>query len=172
MDGLKEEISRYKGDAEQLPAIQKELDKLKEAAKDGGKNPFEVKYNALKEEFAEYKKNTEAKETKSKKESAYRALLKEAGVSEKRLESVLKVSDVDGLEFDEDGKVKNHDDLIKGIKAEWDDFIQTKTQTGAQTATPPAGNGKVYKSKDEIMAIRDASARQKAIADNHELFGF
>lgn len=172
VDGLKEEISKYKGDAEQLPAVQKELDKLKEAAKDGGKNPFEVKYNALKEEFAEYKKEQTAKETKSKKETAYKAILKEAGISEKRISSVLKVSDVDGLEFDENGKVKNHDDLLKNIKEEWADFIVTTTQTGAHTATPPAGTGKTYKSKDEILQIKDITERQKAIADNHEMFGF
>ena len=172
VNGLKDEAAKYKADAEKLPDVQKELDKLKEAAKDGGKNPFEVKYNAIKEEFAQYKKNAEAKEAKSKKETAYKALLKEAGISEKRIDSVLKVSDVDGLEFADDGKVKNHEDLLKNIKEEWADFIVTTTQTGAHTATPPAGNGRTYKSKEEIMQIKDTGERQKAIAENHTLFGF
>ena len=36
----------------------------------------------------------------------------------------------------------------------------------------PTGSGKTYKSKDEIMAIKNTNERQKAIAENHEMFGF
>lgn len=144
VNGLKDEAAKYKGDAEKLPEVQKELDKLKEAAKDGGKNPFEVKYNALKEEFEAYKGEIAAKEAKGRKDAAYKALLKEAGVSEKRIEAVLRVSDVDSLEFDDGGKVKNHDDLITGIKGEWADFIETKDTVGASTPTPPSPSSTDY----------------------------
>lgn len=170
VDGLKDEIAKYKGDAEKLPTVQKELDKMKEANKDG-KNPFEVKYNALKEEYAEYKKGIEAKETKSKKESAYRELLKEAGVSEKRIDSVLRVSNVDGLEFGDDGKVKDRASLVKNIKDEWADFIVTEETKGAQTSKPPANTGgkkltreDIYKTDEKGRFIMDASERQKALA--------
>lgn len=170
VNGLKEDIDKYKGDAEKLPGIQKELDKLKEeAAKDDGKNPYQVKYEALKEEFAEYKKGITEKETKAQKETAYRQLLEEAGVSEKRISAVLKVSDIDGLEL-EDGKVKNHNDLLKSIKEEWSDFITTESKTGAQTATPPTSKGSSLKSRAEIYArdesgrfVMDAAQRQAAL---------
>ena len=173
VNGLKEEIEKYKVDAEKLPAVSKELKELKDAAAESdGKNPYKVKYDALKEEYAEYKKGVTAKETKQKKDAAYKALLKEAGVSEKRIDAVLKVSDIDSLEFDDEGKVKNHDDLIKGIKEEWSDFIVKETKAGAETSTPPSGTGKTYKTKEEIFAIKDTAERQKAISENHELFGF
>lgn len=170
VDGLKDEIAKYKGDAEKLPGVQKELEKLQEAAKDGGKNAYEVKYNALKEEYAEYKKTVTEKETKARKNSAYRALLKEAGVSDKRIDAVLKVSDVDGIEFDENGDVKDKDSLISGIKEEWEDFITTTRQEGAKTSTPPDNAGKklsredIYKTDDKGRFVMDANERQKALA--------
>lgn len=172
VDALKEQRDAYKADAEKLPAVQKELDDLKAAAEKGDKDPYKVKYEALKEDFDKFKSEQKEKETHAKKESAYRALLEEAGISEKRIASVLKVSDVDAIEFAEDGKVKDADTLKASIKKEWEDFIVTKDTQGAPTATPPAGSGKTYKSKDEIMAIKDVKERQDAIAENHELFGF
>lgn len=173
VNGLKDEIEKYKSDAEKLPAVTKERDDLKKASEEtDGKNPYKVKYDALKEDFAKYKQDIEAKESKAKKDSAYKALLKEAGVSEKRIDAILRVSDVDALELEADGQVKNHDDMVKTIKSEWSDFIVSEGKGGANTATPPAGNGKTFKSKDEIFAIKDTAERQKAISENHEMFGF
>lgn len=138
VNGLKDEAAKFKGDAEKLPEVQKELDKLKEAAKEsGGKNPYEVKYNAIKEEFDAYKAEQTAKETRMAKEKAYRALLKSAGVSEKRIDSVLRVTDLDGMELDGDG-FKDSDKITETIKAEWSDFIQTTQTKGADTPNPPS----------------------------------
>jgi len=170
---IKAERDQYKEDAERLPAVQKELDTLKAAAEKDGKDPYKVKYEALKEEFDTYKTEQTAKETKAAKSNAYRALLKEAGIADKRIEAVLKVSDIDSVELDKDGKIKGADKLTESIKTEWADFIISTDTHGANTATPPANNGgKKYATKDEIMAIKDATERQKAIAENHELFGY
>lgn len=173
VDALKHERDSYKADAEKLPEVQKELNSIKEqAAKNDGKNPFEVKYNAIKEEFENYKKEQTAKETKVKKADAYKALLKEAGVSEKRIDAVLRVSDIDGLKLDKDGAVEGKDALLESIKKDWSDFIVTQGTQGAKTPNPPAnGGGKTYKSKEEIYAIKDTAERQKAIYENRELFG-
>jgi hypothetical protein len=172
VNALKEQRDSYKADAEKLPTVQKELDDMKAAAEKNGKDAYKVKYDALKEDFDKFKADLKEKEKHARKEDAYRALLEEVGISEKRIKSVLKVSDVDSVEFDDDGKVKDADALKKSISEEWADFIVQKETTGARTATPPAGSGKVYKSKDEIMAIKDTQERQKAIAENHEMFGF
>ena len=74
--------------------------------------------------------------------------------------------------LDDEGKFKNSADLVKTIKEEWSDFIVSEGKGGAPTATPPTGSGKSYKSKEEIYAIKDTAERQKAISENHELFGF
>lgn len=171
-DALKAERDKFKADAGKYAAAQAELDRIAaEAAKDGGKNPFEVKYNALKEEFDKHKAEVAAKETKAKKETAFRAILKAAGVSDKRIDAVLKVSDVDGIEFDSDGKVKGEDKLLEQVKKEWADFIPNTSQVGVPDKNPPAAGGKGV-TKEDIMKIADAGERQKAIAENHELFGF
>lgn len=139
VDALKEQRDTYKADAEQLPAVQKELDDLKKAAEElDGKNPYEVKYNALKEEFESFKEQQAAKETRAAKDNAFRNLLKEAGISEKRLEAVLRVSDVDSVELDETGAIKGADAMKESIRKEWSDFIVTESPKGAPTPTPPA----------------------------------
>lgn len=172
VNALKEQRDTYKADAEKLPAVQKELDDLKAAAEKNGEDAYKVKYDALKEDFDAFKAQQEEKEKHAKKADAYKALLQEVGISEKRIGSVLKVSDIDSIEFDDEGKVKEADTLKKTIGEEWADFIVKTDTKGVNTATPPAGSGKVYKSKDEIMAIKDTKERQNAIAENHEMFGF
>ena len=150
VDGLKNELAKVKEAAEKLPEVQKELDSLKKAVKEqDGKNPFEVKYNAIKEEYDNYKKTVESEKAKATKTDAYRALLKEAGVNEKRIEAVLKVSNVDGVELDKDGKIKDADKLIASVKTEWSDFIVTESTKGANPPTPPAGSPPDYDSMSD-----------------------
>lgn len=171
IEALKEERDNYKNDAEKLAKVQKELDRMKEdAAKDDGKNPYKVKYEAIKEEFEAYKKDVKDKETKATKEEAVRALLKECGISEKRLNAVVKVTDLDKYELDEEGKIKDAEDHKKALKEEWSDFIPTEGTKGASTSTPPTNNGGGM-TKSDILAIKDTAERQKAMAEHHDLFG-
>lgn len=170
VNALKEQRDQYKKDAEALPGVQKELDDLKAAGSNG--DGFEEKYNSLKTEYDNYKKEQETKETRAKKESAYKALLREAGISEKRIDAVLRVSDVDDVELDESGKIKDSSKLTESIKKEWSDFIVTEGTKGADTSIPPVqGGGTTFKTKEEIMAIKDGTERRKAIAENPSLFG-
>lgn len=171
VEALKEERDGYKVQAEKVPAIQRELDGYKEnAEKNEGKNPYKVKYDALKEEFESFKKDITAKETKAAKTEAYRELLKKSGIIEKHIDKVLKVSDLDSIELDKDGKIKDVDKLRESIKNEWDDFIPKDMGTqGANTTTPPANTGGKM-TKEQIFAIKDTAERQKAMLENKELF--
>lgn len=145
VDALKEERDSYKDDAEKLPEVQKELDKAKqqieEAEKSDEKDKWKVKYDAIKEEYDNYKSGVDAEKSKQKKSDAYRELLKEAGVSEKRIPAVLRVTDLDKLEFDEEGKIKDSDKVKENIKTEWADFITKEQTQGANTQTPPTEQG-------------------------------
>ena len=169
VDGLKADVAKYKADAEALPEVQKQLEKAQADLEAGKKDSWKVKYEAIKEEFDGYKTEQTKKESHAAKEKAYRALLQEAGVSEKRLESVLKVSDVDSVELDDKGAIKGADKLTESIKSEWADFITTTQTRGAQTSNPPA-NGGTKLTKDEIFKIKDPVQRQNAIAENISLF--
>ena len=169
VDGLKAERDKYKTDAERLPAVESELKALKEKA--AGEDPYKDKYEKLKKEHDDYKKDVEAKALTAKQESAYKSLLKEIGIPEKRIDSVLKVSDISKVEFDDEGKIKEGDKLKESLKTEWADFIPTTKTEGAKTATPPANAGKTTMTKEQIRAIPDAAARQKAMLENPSLFG-
>lgn len=132
---------------------------------------WKTKYDALKEEFDTFKNDVSAKETKANRQNAYKELLKKAGVSEKRINSVLRVADIDNLEM-ENGKFKDAEKLVDGIKEEWADFIESTHTEGADVSNPPKKTGGQTMTKDEIMQIKDAGERQAAIAENHQLFGF
>ena len=168
VDGLKADVSKYKTDAEKLSDVQKELDELKAKGDDGWKE----KYDNLKGEFDKYKTDVQAKETHAAKEAAYRAILKDANLSEKGIEKAVKYAEWDKIELDADGKLKGANDHIKAVRDEWAEYVTTTTTTGAKTSTPPANNGgKTGKTKEEIMAIRDPAVRQAEIAKNPEVFG-
>lgn len=135
VDGLKEDINKYKADAEQLATVQKELDDLK-AAGDGG---YKEKYEKEKKAFEDFKTAQTEKETKQAKEKAYTEFLKSVGVSEKRIPSIIKVTDLNAVELEGD-KVKDAEKLTESVKTEWADFIETSNTNGANTNTPPANN--------------------------------
>ena len=170
-DTAKENAEKYRKDAEKLPGIQKELDKLKEDAAKGDPDAFKTKYEKLKADFDKYKGEQEEKEIFSKKSDAYRELLKAAGISEKRIDAVLRVSDIKGVELDEEGKIKDADKLTETVKNEWADFITSTHKKGADTSTPPSNTGGNKMTKEEIMNIKDAETRQQAMIENAELFG-
>ena len=177
VNALKEERDSLKADAKKADKLQKQIDDLNESMKNGERSPYKVKYEAkveefndLKKEFDDYKANVSAKELESKKSNAYKELLKESGVSEKRIDSVLRVTDLSKIELDNDGKIKDPDGLKKNIKEEWSDFIVTESKQGANVSNPPANTGGGKKSKEEIMAIKDTAARQQAMLENKELF--
>ena len=168
VDSLKADRDSYKEDAEKLKDVQKELDELKAKGDDGWKE----KHDALKVEFDQYKNDVQEKETKAAKEAAYRAVLKDANLSEKGIEKAIKYADWDKIELDADGKLKGANDHIKAVRDEWAEYVTTTTTTGAKTSTPPANNGgNTGKTKEEIMAIRDPAVRQAEIAKNPEAFG-
>ena len=170
VDALKADRDAYKEDAAKLAAVQKELDELKAKGDDG----YKAKYEAEKAAHDKLKSEITAKETKKAKTDAYRELLKASGIDEKRIEVVLRASapTIDGIELDADGKIKEADKYSADIKTEWGDFVVTQSTKGTNTTTPPANNGGTSTmTRADIMAIKDRSERQKAIAENPTLFG-
>ena len=172
VDSLKADRDSYKEDAEKLKDVQKELDDLKAKGDDGWKE----KHDRLKDEFDKYKTDVQAKETKAAKEAAYRAILKDANLSEKGIEKAIKYAEWDKIELGEDGKLKGANDHIKAVREEWAEYVTTTTTTGAKTSTPPANNGGSKLTKAEIYARDEhgryklsTAERQKALAENPEL---
>ena len=170
VDALKADRDAYKEDAGKLAAVQKELDELKAKGDDG----YKAKYEAEKAAHDALKADVAAKETKKAKTDAYRELLKGANIDEKRIATILRAEapTIDKIELDADGKIKNAEQYTESIKSDWADFIVTQSAKGANTATPPAHGGAAStKTKEDILKIKDAGERQKAIAENPTLFG-
>ena len=170
VDALKADRDAYKEDAAKLAAVQKELDELKAKGDDG----YKAKYEAEKAAHDALKADIAAKETKKAKTDAYRELLKGANIDEKRIATILRAEapTIDKIELDADGKIKNAEQYTQSIKSDWADFIVTQSAKGTNTATPPANGGAAStKTKEDILKIKDAGERQKAIAENPTLFG-
>lgn len=168
LDAVKADRDSYKEDAQKLTAVQKELDALKADKGESYKEKYEKEHKA----FEDFKNEQTAKETKAAKSKAYRELLKDAGVSDKRFDGIIKLTDLDGIELDADGKIKDADKHAETIKKEWADFIVSTQTTGTKTQNPPANNGgKTTMTRAEIMAIKDDAERYTKIAENPHLFG-
>ena len=169
---IKEERDKLREEAAKVPDLEKQVEDYKKAEANAEKDPYKVKYEAIKEEFEAFKSDIDNKATVAKKEATYRQLLKECGVAEKRIDAILKVTDIDAIEFDDKGELKDGEKLKEAIKTEWSDVIQKAGIEGAKTATPPSNNGsKTTMTREQIRAISDPTARQKAMMDNPSLFG-
>lgn len=133
--GLKDERDKFKADADKLPEVQRELETAKAAAKNSGDA------QKIQKEFDDYKAEVQAKETKSKKEAALRKVAKDAGLTEAGITKALKYSDYAAIELDDKGEIKTAKDLIKSLKEEWSEHLAKESSNGANTATPPGGDG-------------------------------
>lgn len=164
-NGLKDERDGYKADAEKATDLQKQLDDIANG------EDFKKKYEEEHQAFEDFKKKTASDAEAEKVRAAYRQLLTGEGISEKRLDAILKVTDLSGMKLDKDGNLENTGELKKAINEEWSAFKTTVTEKGA-VVEKPIQTGKATKTKEEIYAIKDTAERQRAIAENHELFGF
>ena len=172
-DGLKEQIKQYKADADKLGDVQKELDDLKSAG-DGG---YKSKYESEKAAHDELKANIAREKAYASKESAYRELLKAAGVKDKFIDTIIRAekSTIEGLKI-EDGKIEGSDTLTEAAKKNWGDFIVAQQVVNTRVENPPANTGGAKMTKAEIYAKDghgryklSTAERQKALAENPDL---
>lgn len=149
VEALREDISKYKPDAEKLKDIQKELDNMKKLDGAGWKakaEDWEKKYNDL------VSANT-AKEAKAAKESAARAYYESKGITGKALDIAMRGSgaEIEALEL-EDGKIKDAGALEALVKGDFSGLVGQTVTKGADVATPPAGNGEPVKDAPNTRA--------------------
>jgi len=162
--------SRYKAKLDEIDTLTTAKNDLEDklAAAEKWKGKFDDEHKA----FEKFKGETDAKAKRDSVVSAYRAVLKEAGIADKYLDTVIRATNFDNMKLGEDGKLEKADELKAAAEKDWADF-KAKSQTkGADVETPPAGVTPGKRTKQEILEIKDTAERQKAIAENHELFGF
>ena len=156
-----------------LDALHKETDELKDQldAEKTARTQAEKDRDAANGGKQAAEKAQTQKDTHAAKEAKFRELLKTAGVLDKYADRVVRLSgeDIDKLELDEKGEVKDAKKHADSLKADWSDFVGTTTTTGAKVDTPPTNAGSKM-TKEQIFAIKDAGERQAAIAANADLF--
>ena len=172
-DALKEKAQKYESTAQKLATVEKELNDLK-----AGGSDWEDRYNKEHEAFENYKKDIESKTEQESIKTAYKALLKDQNVSEKRIDTILKLTDFSEMKLTKDGKIANEEKVIEKIKEDWSDLISKQSEKGADVSTPPNGGGSKL-TRDDIYAKDEhgrykmsTSDRQKAISENPDLFGY
>lgn len=163
LDTAKRDATRYKADAEKLPGVQSELDDLKKG--DDWKGKYEKEHQA----FEDYKGQVARDAETAKVKAAYRSLLIEEKIGSQNIDDILAITDFSGMKLKDDGTLDGVDDLKQGITSKYGRFIVSTRQRGERVDNPPkGGNGRM--TKEEILGIKDTAARQKAIAENLDLF--
>lgn len=150
VDSLKEQRDQYKADAEKLTTVQAELDSLK-----GGED-WKAKYETEHKNFEAYKSSVATEKEMETKKSLYRQLLTDSKIDEKRLDAIIKVTDLASLKI-KDGKLENVEDLKKSIADEWAGFVVKDKVEGAGVDNPPEGDkgaGKCTPSRAAELANR------------------
>ena len=171
-DAIKAERDKYKEQAEKLPDVQEQLNKANSELEAAKKDDYKGKYESEKAAHDKLKSDIQTKEATEKRLKSFKEEAKKRGYSENAVSRFLDSKSYDPIEkikYDDEGNASNYDDVFKELDSKFTDYA-VKTGTLRHTpVTPPVG-GKVTRSKEEIMSITDTSARQKAIAENLNLF--
>ena len=145
---IKDELDEANSRASRVESLQEQVADLRgqlaaaDRASDEG-DGYRSKYEELKAEYDDFRTRTETAAARADREKAYRELLKDAGISERRLDFVTKYSTaaIDALELDESGRPKDAAGALDAIKKEWGDFISVSKTEGAAVPNPPDNDG-------------------------------
>lgn len=150
-------------------------EKLKNAETQNGENAkYKEQYENTKSEYEKYKGEIAAKEMKTAKEKAVREYYKSKGINDDNMSIAMRGSrsEIDAMELDEKGKIKDtkvFDELIKGDYAKLISHTEVK---GVQTQVlPPNATNKKVMTWEDIDKIKDVKERQQAMYENREALG-
>lgn len=157
----------------QLEAAQKSLAEAEQKIAEAEKADYKGKFEAEKAAREKLESDVAAKEEAAKKEAALTAAAKAKKYSDDAIALILdsKQDYASRIQFGEDGKPTNAGDILAEIAADRPALVPKTTATHHTPATPPANEGAGKPTKEEIMAIKNTADRQRAIAENPEVFG-
>lgn len=165
VDALKKQRDEALEKADKVPDLERQIGELKAAQPT---DDWEGKYSELLKEFEGYKTQMASEQAEREKAQLYRAMLREAGIDEKRIDPIMKVTDLAKISVS-DGAISDAETVMKAITDEWGGFIAQTSVQGASVEEPPSNVG-TKMTRDEIMGIKDTRERQQAIAENLDQF--
>lgn len=151
-----------------------ELTEAKEKAVDLTNYVEKSKYDELEEKLNDYddlvkfKEETSKRELNVKKTNAIMSMLKDNNANQKAIKLLAKEFDLENIEFDENGKIKNADELIKGVKETYADFF-TQEENGGASPKKPIENEPQTITKETFKKM-SLEERSKLATDNIELY--
>lgn len=155
-DKFEADAKNYKVEADKVPGLEKQISDAKSG------DDFEAKYKKEHQDFEDYKKQIAAQEQTAKVKAAYRKLLLDEKINEKRVDSVLKLTDFSEMKLDKDGNLENLDALKENIGKEWGEFKITQRERKQTVATPPE-NGNQGGTEGRARELYMNRMRQKGI---------
>lgn len=164
---LEGQIKTYKADAEKLADVQKELDEMKR----GGGEDYKSKYEAEKAAHDKTKSEYAAKETAAERERLFRAELTAVGITGKRADQIVKMTDMSGFKV-KDGAYEDAKAVQDHIRTEYSEFVPKERQEGANVQNPPTNTGgkktreEIFKKDEKGRYILSTAERQKALAES------
>ena len=151
-DGLKKDRDTYKAEAEKVPGLE---EKLKAHADN---EDYKTKYESEHTAFESYKAKAAQEAESAKVSAAYRKLLTEEKISEKRLDAILRVTDLSAMKLTKDGKLEGEAKLRESIKTDWAEFITKKEERGAGVDNPPDHDNTTFETMSLAEKMQYANA--------------
>lgn len=167
VNGLKDEISKYKTDALKVPELSQKIETLEATQK----NPdeYKEKYEQETKAFAAFKEEIETEKVNSTKKSAYRKLLEENKIKQNKWELIMRTVKLDDLKLKDDKTLENPEDLNKSIVTDWADFIEQEFTQGVEVSRPPAsGTPEAIKEKEQLKKFRYSLGFPELLQENEK----
>ena len=134
-DKFEQDAKTYKAEADKVPELEKTIQGYKDG--DDYKKRFEDEHKAFEDLKAQIAKEAETAKVKT----AYRQLLLDEKINEKRIDAVIKLTDFSEMKLDKDGKLENIDTLKENIGKEWGEFKVTTKERKQTVPVSHENNG-------------------------------
>lgn len=165
---LEAEKGLHHDTADALARTQAERDALMERVT--ALQEAEEKAQAVQAAYDAYRERVEQERLHADKQAALRRALRMAGVQREEFVELL-TEHVDLTQVTlENHQLRDAQQLIASLQERYSGCFAKQQVQGVPLSRPPQGSGDM--TREEIMAIRDADKRQRAIAAHHELFGY
>jgi hypothetical protein len=171
-DALKAQINDSKDEADKLTKVQAELDKLKASQKDMAeklsaaekeRDEIKGKYDTATADLDKIKAENAERETDEKCRKALADFLHEQKYSDFAVKNITRNGFHKSVQFGEDGKPTNLDEILKTIQADegFSGFTPKTTEKSHTPANPPANTGGAKPvTWDDVDKIKDMGERQ------------
>ena len=134
-DKAQKDAESLKAEADKIPDLQKQLADI--ANGEDYKGKWEQEHKAFEDYKAQIAKDAEM----DKVRAAYRKLLQDEHINDKRLDVVMRASDFTNIKLGSDGNLEKLDTLKQSIGEEWGDFKVQQRERKQNVANPPANHG-------------------------------